>query len=478
VSTDRRTPAGRLALPAAAIVLAALVYVQVRLIHLPTSADRSDSMITLISVWWALLLLGVFLLLRALPRRLALGLLVAGALALPVVAFTRGPQISTDLYRYAWDGRVQAAGIDPYRYTPVDPALAHLRDPWLFPDPAGCATPPTTVTCTRINYRNAHTVYPPVGEAWFTLVHYLPGPGHERQLQLWADVTSLGLVGLIAVMLRASGRDERFAALYAWSPLAGIDVGSDAHVDALAALLTLGAFAVLMKRRPGWAGGLLGAAIAVKLYPALVLPAALRRHPLRVLGAAIGLVALSYVPHVFAVGGHVIGFLPSYLSVEGYNSGGRFLLLRLIGLHGTPAKVAAAAILLTVAWLAYRSSAPPTRGALWIFGAALLVATPVQPWYAVTLVALAAVEGRWEWVAVAAAGYPLYFQPTDALKTDVGSLSFGVALACVAAVAAVRRWKPERLHRRAASARRQELQPAVGGRPGDDDGAGGRDDGD
>lgn len=51
MSTDRRTTAGRLALPAAAIILAALVYVQVRLIHLPTSPDRPDSMITLISVW-------------------------------------------------------------------------------------------------------------------------------------------------------------------------------------------------------------------------------------------------------------------------------------------------------------------------------------------------------------------------------------------------------------------------------------------
>src|SRR5689334_16872053 len=32
------------------------------------------------------------------------------------------PYFSTDVYRYVWDGRVQGAGINPYRYIPADPA--------------------------------------------------------------------------------------------------------------------------------------------------------------------------------------------------------------------------------------------------------------------------------------------------------------------------------------------------------------------
>ena len=38
------------------------------------------------------------------------------------------PPHSTDIYRYVWDGRVQADGINPYAYVPADPALGHLRD--------------------------------------------------------------------------------------------------------------------------------------------------------------------------------------------------------------------------------------------------------------------------------------------------------------------------------------------------------------
>ena len=33
------------------------------------------------------------------------------------------PYLSDDIYRYVWDGRVQAAGINPYRYIPADAAL-------------------------------------------------------------------------------------------------------------------------------------------------------------------------------------------------------------------------------------------------------------------------------------------------------------------------------------------------------------------
>src|SRR5438876_5057436 len=65
------------------------------------------------------------------------------------------PYLSDDIYRYIWDGRVQAAGINPYRYIPADPALAHLRDDAIYP---------------RINRRNyARTIYPPIAEAVYLL---------------------------------------------------------------------------------------------------------------------------------------------------------------------------------------------------------------------------------------------------------------------------------------------------------------------
>ena len=57
------------------------------------------------------------------------------------------PQSSQDAYRSAWDGQVQQAGIDPYRFVPLDDKLGYLRDPLLFPglgpqEPSGVTTTP------------------------------------------------------------------------------------------------------------------------------------------------------------------------------------------------------------------------------------------------------------------------------------------------------------------------------------------------
>jgi hypothetical protein len=178
--------------------------------------------------------------------------------------------------------------------------------------------------------------------------------------------------------------------------------------------------------------------VAVKLYPALLLVAAARRRAV-VVAAAAGVVGLSYLPHVVAVGPNVLGFLPDYLSVEGYQDGHRFQLLGLVGLTGTSAKVVAGVTLAAVTiavWRAGPERIGVERAALYLLGAAFLLATPAQPWYGVPLVVLAVLAGRLEWLAVAVAPYVLYM----ALLTDL-PIADGIArpggYAVAAAVVAI-----------------------------------------
>ena len=60
---------------------------------------------------------------RPLPRAALPGIVALGVLA-RLLVLAHVPVLSTDIFRYVWDGRVQAAGINPYRYFPADPALA------------------------------------------------------------------------------------------------------------------------------------------------------------------------------------------------------------------------------------------------------------------------------------------------------------------------------------------------------------------
>ncbi|HSE38288.1 MAG TPA: hypothetical protein VLG74_13375, partial [Blastocatellia bacterium] len=57
---------------------------------------------------------------------LLLGLVFAVLFRLSIIFFP--PYLSDDIYRYIWDGRVQAAGVNPYRYIPAEEPLAQLRD--------------------------------------------------------------------------------------------------------------------------------------------------------------------------------------------------------------------------------------------------------------------------------------------------------------------------------------------------------------
>src|SRR5262249_54575097 len=50
-------------------------------------------------------------------------LVLGVATAMRLLTLTAPPILSSDIYRYVWDGRVQLAGINPYRFVPADDAL-------------------------------------------------------------------------------------------------------------------------------------------------------------------------------------------------------------------------------------------------------------------------------------------------------------------------------------------------------------------
>jgi hypothetical protein len=378
----------------------------------------------------------------------AVWVIVLGAFALRVAALAGPPVTSDDLYRYAWDGRVQAAGIDPYAEPPASPVLANQRDRWLWPDAAGCAALRRPSGCTRINRPGQRTIYPPLAEQWFALAYRLGGPGgRHKTWQVAGLATDLAAVTLLIVGLARWGRDRRWAALYALSPAPVLELVNNGHVDGLAIVLLLAALVVVAPGvRRSWsdvaAGALIGGAALVKLYPALALLALVsvppaRRTLARAATAAAAVVTLAYVPHVFRVGTRVLGYLPGYLREEHYSGGGRFLIAA--GLRIPPGVASAASVAAVVgamAWVLVRRP-PPATGAAVLLGALLLATSPVQPWYAAELLAVAALAGQPRWVAVVVAGYPYFFAVMLASRHAalIGEAGYGVALVALIAVA-------------------------------------------
>jgi alpha-1,6-mannosyltransferase len=167
------------------------------------------------------------------------------------------PLGSRDVYAYACQGAVYAAGLDPYARGP-----AALPCPWL----------------DSISYvwRQTPAPYGP-GYVALTGVAVKLAGGH-----LWVVIGLLRLVAVAGVALaawylprlaRACGVDPARAAwLGLASPLVGVHLISGAHNDALMIGLALAGLLYAVRRRPLAAGAWFGLALAVKATAGIALP--------------------------------------------------------------------------------------------------------------------------------------------------------------------------------------------------------------
>ncbi|OII66459.1 glycosyltransferase 87 family protein, partial [Streptomyces sp. CC77] len=415
---------------------------------------------------WALFGAAVWAL-RAVPARHVAALVLAGSAAVASTGLVAPPRTSTDAFRYAWDGRVQASGTaSPYDHAPADAALVPLRDPWLFPEgEEGCAGPGRariapaedgTVRCTRINRPSVHTIYPPVAEAYFLGVHVLSPEGARlKPFQVGGAVAAGGVTGAVLLILRRRGAPPARAALWGWCPAVPVEAVNNAHVDVVGVLLAVAGLGLVAARRRLSGGAVLGAAVAAKLMPAVVLPGALAgvrrwRDAAAVLVPAAAVTVLSYVPYALLARDSVFGYLGGYVEEEGYGDAAardRYALLRLVlpddwAVFGLVA--GAAAVCGYVLWRG--DPERPWSGALLVTGTAFLLLTPGYSWYALLLVALVALDGRWEWLGVAVAGAARYVTAQGFEERDVvGTTAYAAALLAVLAGWALRhRHRPAR----------------------------------
>jgi len=315
-------------------------------------------------------------------------LIFALGIAFRAVLIFSEPRLSDDMYRYVWEGRVQANGYSPYLTPPDAPELVHLRDSVIWP---------------LINRKNHVTIYPPAAElAFAALWRIWPDSVHGLQLVMaFADV----LTGtLLVLLLRGLRQPPQRVLIYLWSPLVIFEIAHSAHVDALVLPLLVGAWLMRVKGRDGWTGVLLGAAAALKLYPALLLPALWRprdeeerRRPAWLMPLAfVVVVGAAYAPFLWH-GTLSAGYLPTYFS-ESSNMSLAFPIITVMQWLGAPAeRIANGVMVVTVLVIGVSFVVRPAVEArqalmrcLWIMGAYVLLTPLLHPWYLLWLVALLA----------------------------------------------------------------------------------------
>lgn len=318
-----------------------------------------------------------------------------GCLALRASLLLTEP--SDDTYRYVWEGRVQAAGFNPYAHPPDDPLLVGLRDEgW-----------------SKINHPSYRAIYPPLAQLEFRAAAAIHPS--VRAIKCWHAFCDGLVVIVLGALLRRLGRRPHEAVVYGLCPLVLTSFAIEGHVDAPMLLLTCGSVWAVAVRREKLAGVLLGAAIATKLVLVVLLPWFVIRHR-RAAAIAIVVLGASYLPYssagskLFASlvrfsGSGALLSLPGTLGMTSYQSP----FARLVG---------GGLLALVVAVLAWRQRHYATY-CLGAIGALLMLMPIVHFWYGSWALLFTALTRGTRWI-VGAIAFVVYFEATYA-KTVTGT---------------------------------------------------------
>lgn len=227
---------------------------------------------------------------------------VGGALLFRFILLWSNPIQEADFYRYLWDGKSVAAGVDPYTWPPLAvwnavgspesrpdlQRLVQLRD----------SSAAATTILGRVHFAELTTIYPPVSQAVFAAAALSTDPQaelstHVVMLKIWLLAFDLAALGLLIRLLRQTGRPESWSLIYGWCPLVLKECANSAHADCIAVALVLlalnlavaglrispsasagGSDAEKCQSSLTWwaAGAVLSLAAGAKVYPVVLFP--------------------------------------------------------------------------------------------------------------------------------------------------------------------------------------------------------------
>jgi alpha-1,6-mannosyltransferase len=319
------------------------------------------------------------------------GAVLLGALLLRLPLLPLPPTLSDDVPRYLWDGKVAAAGKNPYALAPEAKELTPLRGE----------------TWRNLPQKEVPTVYPPLSLAAFSIAIRLPFP-----MPAWKLIATGADLAACWLLLLAAGRlglPAGRTAWYSWNPLVALEVAGMGHVDALGVAATVAAVLLLLPSsagaRPLPAGTAAAAGVLANLVPLAALPMWARQsgRPLQFLAAGLGLTAVAALPVVAATGGVPPGLVTH--AVSGGFDGPLFepLWRLLAALHAAPAlaRLLLAAGMAAAVVLSLRER-DPVAGTGRLFGRLLLCSATVHPWHLLWVLPWAALRRDAAWLALSA----------------------------------------------------------------------------
>ena len=184
------------------------------------------------------------------------------AVAFRVTLLPLEPTLSEDLTRYRWQGKLQAAGGNPYLEVPEDPKWEGLQDS----------------TWAKVTRKDLPSVYGPLYElfnaAWYRLASWAT---EDELLQVWSFKLPFAALELaagwaLAALIRALSLPAGRLLIYLWSPLIVVEFWAQGHNDSATVLLVVLALTAASLNKWKRAFSWLTLAAMAKFWPAILFP--------------------------------------------------------------------------------------------------------------------------------------------------------------------------------------------------------------
>jgi hypothetical protein len=183
------------------------------------------------------------------------------------------PNLSNDIYRYLWDGNIQAMGFNPYTLAPkdvMDGGLNHFKDAGnLF---------------HQIHSIRDLSAFAPLSEAIF-YVSIKTSIGHQHLAIIFIKFTlfiaEVFSISALLNLLKHFKLPAKNIFIYALSPLAIIEIAGNAHTEAFVICMLLIALQYYVNNKPNRAIFFYALSIAAGLLPLFFLPIFLVRNSLK-----------------------------------------------------------------------------------------------------------------------------------------------------------------------------------------------------
>ncbi|MBX2828761.1 MAG: DUF2029 domain-containing protein [Flavobacteriaceae bacterium] len=191
------------------------------------------------------------------------------------------PNLSQDFYRFLWDGRLLAQGINPYLFTPEQfmgnlPPKSILST-WSMDQWNAIVMAQDAALVEGMGSLNAShfSNYPPVNQLCFAIAALFSGKsilGSAMALRILMILADLGILYFGRKLLKALKLPEKQIFWYFLNPFIIIELTGNLHFEGVMLFFVVWSLYLLHKGKWVWAAMLLGLSVSVKLLPLLFLP--------------------------------------------------------------------------------------------------------------------------------------------------------------------------------------------------------------